>query len=39
MTFTQRRNRLTRHFTERIRIVKRRMTIETLDMGPCRIKA
>jgi len=28
MTFVQRRNRLTTHFSERIPVVKRRMTVE-----------
>jgi len=29
MTFAQRRNRLTTHFSERIPVVKRRMTVQS----------
>ena len=31
MTFARRRNRLTKHFSERIPVIKRRMTVETKD--------
>jgi len=30
MTFAQRRNRLTTHFSERIAVVKRRTTVESV---------
>jgi len=34
MTFAQRRNRLTRHFSERISVVKRRMTVPSFSEWP-----